>query len=211
MTTNGSNVAPTPPPRPPRRTSPARWAARILLLVGLVIVAAIALLNTNTRVRNAVADVPGLTDLPVVGDALTAPLGPQQPIDFPHPVHLAAGITCRHCHQYTEVSPVASIMPAERCMQCHTVVAADRPSIQTLRGYYERGEEIPWVRVYNIPGFVYFSHRMHIQAGVSCESCHGNLQEQARTYQANTLNMGFCLSCHRTNNQAPTECYTCHK
>jgi len=95
-------------------------------------------------------------------------------------------------------------------MQCHNVVAADRPEIQKLKGYYDRHEPIPWVRVYNVPDFVYFSHRMHIAAGLQCAACHGDLTQQQKTYQANTLNMGFCITCHRAN-QAPIECYTCHK
>ncbi len=213
----------TPPPRatPPdnsaARARPRRGgrglplAARLLLLVGLLLVAAVALIGTNKNAADAVrAVVP--EDTPVVGDllALAPPQAPQQPINFPHPVHLAAGITCRHCHNYTDTSPVAQIASAQLCMECHRVVATDRPEIQKLTGYYERGEEIPWVRVYNVPDFVYFSHRMHIAAGVQCAACHGNMQEQVKTYQANTLNMGFCITCHRAN-EAPIECYTCHK
>ena len=215
MTTDGLLRDPGPPNVPgvrPRAGVPL--AARVLLLVGLVLVCLVALVGTN-RTAADVARGMFAEETPLFGDFLytQAPPfnnAPDQPINFPHPVHLAAGISCRHCHMYTDTSAVAQIASAELCMTCHAVVAADRPEIQKLKGYADRNEAIPWVRVYNIPDFVYFSHRMHIAAGLQCAACHGEMSQQVKAYQANTLNMGFCITCHRAN-QAPIECYTCHK
>lgn len=213
MTTTGSN-AQANPPAPRRSREPNQWMIwipRIILPIGFIIVATVALATTNRTVADYLRS--GLDpDMPIVGDFLNTlpPVAPDQPINFPHPVHLSAGMSCRHCHNYTETSPVAGLASAELCMQCHTVVKPDSPEIQKLANYYNSGTDIPWVRVYNVPDFVYFSHRMHIAAGLQCAACHGDMTKQIQTYQANTLNMGFCITCHRAS-QAPIECYTCHK
>lgn len=96
------------------------------------------------------------------------------------------------------------------CMNCHSVVAIDKPAIQELKKYYAEGRSIEWVRVHDLPDFVYFSHQQHMAKNVACQTCHGPVESMERVEQFNTLQMGWCVECHRMNN-APTECSTCHQ
>ena len=134
-----------------------------------------------------------------------------QPVPFSHKHHAGElGIDCRYCHTSVEQSSFAGIPATHVCMSCHSQIWVRSPMLEPVRASYAADRSIEWTRVNAVPDFVYFSHRMHIARGVSCEQCHGDLTQQQRTFQANTLNMGFCLSCHRQM-QAPTECWTCHK
>jgi hypothetical protein len=105
---------------------------------------------------------------------------------------------------------VASIPSAELCAGCHLVVRPNSPEVQKLMTYANNQEPIPWVRVYGVPEFVYFSHRVHIAAQVGCESCHGNVASMDRIGSAQPLTMGWCLDCHNRRG-ASTDCWTCHK
>jgi len=95
------------------------------------------------------------------------------------------------------------------CMGCHNVVATGKAHVVTLRQEFEAGRAIEWIRIHDMPDFVYFSHQQHLAKGIECQTCHGPVETMERVYQARRLNMGDCVSCHRQNN-APTSCNTCH-
>lgn len=139
------------------------------------------------------------------------PAQPAQPIAFPHNVHLARGLQCQVCHTGVDQGPDAAIPSVKFCMSCHLVIAKDRPEIRKMAAYQARGEDIPWVRVYDYSpsAHVKFNHEPHIQAGVACSTCHGNLLQQTTAVRAVSLNMGYCLGCH-TQRKAPIDCTTCH-
>lgn len=136
---------------------------------------------------------------------------PVQPINFSHKIH--AGnyrISCLYCHTNARRSPVAGVPSVQLCMGCHKITAADRPEVQKLKGYWDRGESIPWVKIFGQPDFVAFSHVAHVRAHVACEECHGPIQKMDRVHRAVELTMDRCLSCHR-DRQASIDCVTCHK
>lgn len=139
---------------------------------------------------------------------------PKQPILFSHKIHAGTErIPCVYCHSAAEHSRHATVPPMNVCMNCHSVVqgtgAAQVNAIQTLTMYWSAGRDLPWIRVYRLPDYVYFSHRWHVAKDVTCQECHGQVQEMEVTYQATSLKMGWCISCHRLK-KASTECNTCH-
>lgn len=136
---------------------------------------------------------------------------PAQPIAFTHTVHLAKKIPCEACHAGTDQGPEAVIPSVKFCMTCHSVIDVDNPEIKKVAAYQARGEDIPWVRVYDYSpsSHVRFNHAPHIRAQVACESCHGDLTKQTTAQRAVDLDMGHCLTCHKQN-KAPTDCTTCH-
>lgn len=135
---------------------------------------------------------------------------PVQPIEFPHWYHvLKVGHKCPDCHPYAEKSVHAGLVTSDYCMQCHAYIATNSPRIIKLTAYHETGETVPWVRVYTLPGFVYFSHRVHIFEGLSCEDCHGPVELMMTVQQVPTLGMGWCVDCHQRRG-APMQCNTCH-
>lgn len=136
---------------------------------------------------------------------------PVQPIAYTHKVHLANGMQCLNCHTGVDTGPDATIPSVKLCMMCHQVIAADRPEIKKLTAYFQRGEDIPWQRVYDYsPEFhVKFNHAPHIRAGVECKVCHGDMTQQTVAVRKVDLTMGYCLDCHRQK-KASTDCTTCH-
>ena len=142
--------------------------------------------------------------------------GPQQPIAFSHQLHAGQlGMDCLYCHSGAEKSAIANIPAVGTCMGCHKMVAAARPEIQKLAGYYQRGEPIPWVEVHRLPDHVKFNHKRHVKAGIECQTCHGPVQNMAVVYQAASLKMGWCVGCHRQNQNHPQypasmDCLVCH-
>ncbi len=137
--------------------------------------------------------------------------GPAQPIAFSHKQHAGdRGIPCLFCHTTAAKSSVASVPSEEICVGCHRVVRPDSPEVQKLMSYWNNREPIPWVRVYRVPEFVYFTHQMHVVANIGCESCHGNVAAMDRIGQAQLITMGWCLDCHNRRG-ADTDCWTCHK
>lgn len=123
---------------------------------------------------------------------------PKQPIAFSHKLHVGElGMDCRYCHYTVETSPHAAVPPTEVCMNCHTLVKTDSTEIRKLHYYHSNHLSIPWVNVHNLPEFSYFNHSRHIEAGVSCVSCHGRIDKMEQVYQSEPLSMGWCLECHR--------------
>lgn len=136
---------------------------------------------------------------------------PAQPIDFSHKIH--AGnyqIPCLYCHTNARRSPVAGVPSVQLCMGCHKITAADKPDVQKLKGYWDRKEPIPWVKIFGQPDFVSFSHVAHVRANIACEHCHGPIQHMERVHRAVDLTMDRCVGCHR-DRQASIDCATCHK
>lgn len=139
--------------------------------------------------------------------------GPEQPIPFPHVSMVGQGVQCLFCHSDAMRSPAAGIPSVERCMGCHRVIATNAAAIQTLAGYSQRGDTIPWVRVYVLPRFVYFSHEVHLASGINCERCHGDVGRMKVTVRAVHMNMGWCLDCHEKQPNADQlrDCQVCHQ
>lgn len=136
---------------------------------------------------------------------------PGQPIGFSHHLHIeTVGLACTHCHQYAEQSAQATVPAMHVCMKCHETTATGRPEIKKLVSYWEKREPIPWNKVHRQAWHVYFTHKRHIKAGFDCVQCHGEVRAMTTVRKVRSLEMGWCLTCHREN-QASTDCLTCHK
>jgi hypothetical protein len=121
-----------------------------------------------------------------------------QPVQFSHEHHVGVlGIDCRYCHTSVEDSAFAGIPPTKTCMNCHSQIWTNNFMLEPVRESYRTGESLHWNRVYNLPGFVYFDHHIHVQKGVGCASCHGQIDQMQITYQVPSLLMEWCLNCHR--------------
>lgn len=126
----------------------------------------------------------------------------EQPIPFSHKHHVAElKIDCRYCHTTVENQAYAGIPATETCMSCHSQVWTTSPLLQPVRDSYVTGEPIVWNKVYKLPEFVYFNHSIHVNKGVGCTTCHGQIQEMQLVYKAQPLWMGWCLGCHRNPEQ----------
>lgn len=137
---------------------------------------------------------------------------PDQPIAFSHRIHVGrVGLQCQFCHETVDKSTFAGIPAVAKCMSCHATVAADRPEIKKLTGYWDRKEPMEWNRVHRIRirQHVYFSHKRHIKAGLDCAQCHGEVKYMDRIRRVSSLEMGWCKTCHMKNG-ASTDCLTCH-
>jgi Cytochrome c7 and related cytochrome c/Cytochrome c3 len=136
---------------------------------------------------------------------------PAQPIPYSHKTHLAAGLECKECHTNPEPGRLMTFPATSKCMQCHVTIAKNKPSIQKLAEFSKSQKSIPWVRVYTVLQGVAWTHRTHLQAGVKCETCHGQVAEMdAMSEATSVITMYSCLNCHELNH-AKTACDTCHK
>jgi hypothetical protein len=123
---------------------------------------------------------------------------PEQPVPFSHQHHVSGlGIDCRYCHTSVETSGFAGIPPTKTCMNCHSQIWTNAPLLEPVRASFRDNKSLVWTRVHDLPDFVYFSHEIHINKGIGCKSCHGPIDEMPLTYQANSLQMEWCLECHR--------------
>ncbi len=121
-----------------------------------------------------------------------------QPVPFSHKHHVGDdGLDCRYCHTTVEDSAFAGIPATKICMNCHTQIWADSPVLAPVRQSFQTGKSLEWTRVYNLPGYVYFNHSIHIHKGIGCSTCHGRVDQMPFTWRANTLYMDWCLQCHR--------------
>ena len=122
----------------------------------------------------------------------------EQPVQFSHKHHVQGlGIDCRYCHTSVEDSAFAGMPATKTCMTCHSQVWTTAPVLEPVRESWRSDRSIEWTRVHDLPDFVYFNHSIHIKKGVGCESCHGRVDKMPLMWKANTLNMEWCLSCHR--------------
>jgi hypothetical protein len=123
---------------------------------------------------------------------------PIQPIAFSHAIHAdQVGIDCRYCHNGVEKSWYSNIPTASTCMNCHSQILATDPRLALVRESYATGKPIPWVQIHRMPDFVYFNHSVHVNRGVSCVECHGQINHMDEVYQSKPLSMTYCLECHR--------------
>ncbi len=122
-----------------------------------------------------------------------------QPVPFSHEHHVAgAGIDCRYCHTSVETSDFAGIPPTRTCMNCHSQIWAGAPMLEPVRESFRSGKSLVWNRVNDLPDFVYFDHSIHINKGVGCNTCHGPVDRMPLMYNYASLQMEWCLNCHRS-------------
>ena len=148
--------------------------------------------------------------------------GPVQPIFFSHVIHAGSmQIGCQYCHSNARRSSTAGVPSVERCMGCHKIVANQgNPQVEKLKGFWERQQPIPWVRIFKIPEYAEFPHKPHVASGLQCQTCHGRIEamEQVAAVTGQSivndlqnlagipnkppkLTMGWCIECHRTVNE----------
>jgi hypothetical protein len=140
-------------------------------------------------IATAVVRSPYLTDQQVVRD---------QPIPFSHEHHVGdIGLDCRYCHESVERSAFAGMPSTEVCMNCHSELWRDSPTLAGVRDSFASGTSIQWTRVHDLPDFVYFNHSIHVHKGVACERCHGRVDKMPMMYREASLQMSWCLDCHR--------------
>jgi hypothetical protein len=121
-----------------------------------------------------------------------------QPVPFSHQHHVTGlGIDCRYCHTSVETSSFAGIPPTKTCMNCHSQIWTNAKLLEPVRASFKSGESLQWTRVNQLPDFVYFNHSIHVTKGVGCNTCHGPVDQMPLMYQQASLQMGWCLNCHR--------------
>jgi len=122
----------------------------------------------------------------------------EQPVQFSHKHHAGDdGIDCRYCHTTVETAASAGIPPTQTCMNCHSQLWSDAPYLEPIRASFRDNKPLQWTRVHDLPEYVYFNHSIHVAKGVGCSTCHGQIDNMPAVYQENTLQMEWCLSCHR--------------
>jgi hypothetical protein len=123
---------------------------------------------------------------------------PDQPVPFSHKHHVEGlGLQCQYCHTSVEKSSYAGIPPTKTCMNCHSQIWTNAQLLEPVRNSWATGESIQWIRVHDLPDYVYFNHEIHVNKGIGCASCHGRVDEMPLMYEENTLQMEWCLNCHR--------------
>lgn len=130
-----------------------------------------------------------------------------QPVPFSHKHHVEGlGLQCQYCHTSVEESSYAGIPPTKTCMNCHAQIWTDADLLKPVRDSWATGKSIPWTRVHDLPDYVFFNHEIHVNKGLGCSSCHGRVDEMPIMYMQNSLQMEWCLNCHRNpaKNLRPT-------
>jgi hypothetical protein len=162
--------------------------------------------STNTISRVSILGVVGLVALvALLGGSLlqstyltNVNVPREQPVPFSHEHHVGGlGIDCRYCHATVERSAFAGMPSTETCMHCHRQIWAASPMLEPVRASWRSGEPLRWTRVYDLAGFAYFDHAIHVATGVACVTCHGRVDDMPLLWQANPLHMQWCLGCHR--------------
>ncbi len=127
----------------------------------------------------------------------------EQPVQFSHKHHVGDdGIDCRYCHTGVESSATAGIPPTKTCMNCHSVLFNRAEYLEPVRESYRTDKSIEWVKVHRLADYVYFNHSIHVSKGVGCSTCHGTVNQMPLIFQASTLQMQWCLDCHRNTEMA---------
>lgn len=126
----------------------------------------------------------------------------EQPVPFSHEHHVAGlGIDCRYCHTSVEDSAFAGIPPTETCMSCHSQIWVDSPMLEPVRESYRSGRSLEWIRVHDLADFAYFNHSIHVNKGIGCDTCHGRVDRMPLMWRVASLQMEWCLECHRAPEQ----------
>ena len=134
----------------------------------------------------------------------------EQPIPYSHKTHVALGLKCNSCHKNADPGEFMGFPAESFCMGCHRAVKADSPHIQKLAAAAKDQQPIVWTRVYQLPGYVYFSHRVHTKAGATCETCHGPVAQRDVVTAEVAHNMKSCMACH-AQAKARNDCAACHE
>jgi Cytochrome c7 and related cytochrome c len=122
-----------------------------------------------------------------------------QPVPFSHAHHVGGlGLDCRYCHTSVDKSAFAGIPPTKTCMNCHSQIWAQSPTLEPVRASLRNDTSIEWVKVHDLPDFAYFNHSAHVNKGVGCSTCHGRVDQMPLVWQEKSLQMEWCLECHRT-------------
>jgi hypothetical protein len=123
---------------------------------------------------------------------------PVQPVPYSHALHAGElGVDCRYCHNTVDKAAFAAVPAAETCMNCHKTIWPQSPRLLPIRESYATGAAVKWVKVHDLPEYVYFNHSAHVTRGVGCVSCHGRVDKMVEVNQQQPLSMGWCLDCHR--------------
>lgn len=137
--------------------------------------------------------------------------GPVQPIPFSHKQHAGTlKLPCEFCHALSRTGETVAIPQATMCMNCHQTMDTSDAGVQKLAAYAKSGSTIPWVRIYQLPSFVTFSHKTHLTHGITCQQCHGDVAQQVRLYKVTDISMAACMKCHQAT-KASISCDTCHQ
>jgi len=138
------------------------------------------------------------------------PPPPEQPLPFSHKDHLALSLECQICHVMPEPGHFATLPDSATCMACHDQILTESPAIHQLADFHKREEAVPWIRVYRIPDYVFFSHQEHVKrANIACEVCHGPVREMEQMQKVKDISMAACIDCHRQK-EASIDCDFCH-
>jgi Cytochrome c7 and related cytochrome c len=132
---------------------------------------------------------------------------PEQPVPFSHKHHVQGlGLQCQYCHVTVEKSSYAGIPPTKTCINCHAQIWTNAALLEPVRNSWATGQSVVWTKVHDLPDFVYFSHEIHVNKGLGCATCHGRVDMMPLMYAQNTLQMEWCLDCHRNpaKNLRPT-------
>ncbi len=122
----------------------------------------------------------------------------EQPVPYSHQTHVQkVGLSCQYCHTGVETGSFAGIPPVKTCMTCHSQVLKDSPLLEPVRNSFETGAPLAWTRVNNLADYVYFDHSIHVNKGVGCATCHGQVDKKDVTVKGESLYMSWCLQCHR--------------
>jgi hypothetical protein len=155
-------------------------------------------------------------------DRLVRGYQPRQPIPYSHKLHAGTlRMPCLYCHSGALKSRLAGVPSVEKCLNCHKVTKVDSPDIKRIAAVYASGEPLEWKRIHSLPDHVYFDHRPHANAGILCQTCHGEVQTMNAVYQNMSMRMSNCLGCHRSPKDAlpaeskiskgPEHCSACHR
>jgi hypothetical protein len=142
--------------------------------------------------------VPVLFGLGASPKAMAAGYSPVQPVPYSHKIHAGQlKMDCRYCHFTVDKAAFASIPPTQVCMNCHSTIRTTDPRLQPVRDSWVSGMPINWIKIHDLPDYVYFNHSAHVNHGVGCATCHGRIDEMDQVRQVEPLSMGWCLQCHR--------------
>jgi len=149
-----------------------------------------------------------------IGALLLTQNHPDQPIAFPHSLHVGLGAQCTYCHSSAPWGSSAGLPTTDKCWGCHQQITKKSPQLDKLAKYAQNNEAIPWIPVAIQPDHIHFNHQAHLSLGIDCETCHGNVAQMQVAEPQNGKNMGWCLGCHKK--LAPTQftrlsdCALCH-
>lgn len=132
----------------------------------------------------------------------------EQPIPYSHKKHLALGLECTGCHTMPGKGEAATFPAESKCMTCHVSVKKESAAIQKLAEFARKKEAVPWVRVYKLPAYVWFSHKIHGSAA-KCGRCHGDVAAKDVMIKEKPIDMNSCMTCH-DEHKASNECNLCH-